>query len=142
MLGTSFLSGHMVLVRSTISLHTFACAPPVDSLRAMQDHVPVQSCLFMVHTQDWSAMQSHSMPQNVAQVSAESPGMFRCIEELLSCELCPCLESLIQAAQPHLRCVCDVKEAGGDMYYRLSERRVGGFTLRTLRKSTSIQENI
>lgn len=37
---------------------------------------------------------------------------------------CPCLESIIQAAQPHLSCVCDVKEAGGDMYYRLNDRRV------------------
>lgn len=58
------------------------------------------------------------------QATAESPGMFRCIEELLAIDNCPCLESIIQAAQPHLSCVCDVKEAGGDMYYRLNDRRV------------------
>lgn len=51
--------------------------------------------------------------------------MFRCIEELLAIDLCPCLESVTQAAQSHLGCVCDVKEAGGDMYYRLNDRRVG-----------------
>ena len=35
-------------------------------------------------------------------------------------------ERLTQAAaQADLACVCDVKEAGGDSYFRLNDRRVG-----------------
>ncbi|MEW5309463.1 MAG: hypothetical protein WDW38_001351 [Sanguina aurantia] len=64
------------------------------------------------------------LERNRGKATAESPAMFRCLEELLAMDNCPCLESIIQAAQPHLSCVCDVKEAGGDMYYRLNDRRV------------------
>lgn len=57
--------------------------------------------------------------------TADAPaGVFTGLEQLLSHDAFPHLAQILAAAvEPQLSCVCDVKEAGGERYYRLSDQR-------------------
>lgn len=54
----------------------------------------------------------------------ESTGVFRNAEEVLHADEFPDFAKILPLAHPHLSCLCDVKKAGGDTYYRLSNDKV------------------
>jgi len=49
--------------------------------------------------------------------------MFAEAEELLQSDACPALADLLPLVEAHLPCICDVKAAGDQRYFRFSQER-------------------
>eukprot|EP00878_Enallax_costatus_P010503 GHUV01010966.1.p1 GENE.GHUV01010966.1~~GHUV01010966.1.p1 ORF type:complete len:282 (+),score=86.47 GHUV01010966.1:441-1286(+) len=61
------------------------------------------------------------------QGNQQASSMYQEAESLLCCESWPSAHQLLPLAQQHLSCICDVKEVGDDLYYRLNDQKVIAF---------------